>query len=227
MHRIAFPALLGLLAATGAEARPRDDVMSAVYRCAAIGDSRQWLDCYYGAAQPVRAQLGLAPALAAQLRLASSPPAGGAIANAEVRNLVLAGASRCYPIADERQWLDCYYGSAAPMRAALGLSPGPAAPPLPREAQQALAAPAPRDLKFTKITSQVQSFTFNPQRNFTITLANGQVWQQVSGDTVYAHWSEPPSRYIATITHGFLGSYNLTIKGSPVLYKVHPVATGN
>lgn len=226
MHRIVFLALLGLLAATGVEARPRDDVMSGVYRCAAIADSRQWLDCYYGAAQPARAQLGMAPALAAQVRLAASPPAGGVIANAEVRNQVLATASRCYPMTDERQWLDCYYGAASPMRVALGLSPGPTAT-IPREepVQQAFAAPAPRDLKFTKITSQVQSFSFNRERNFTLTLANGQVWRQVAGDTTYAHWNEPPAHYIATITHGALGSYNLTVKGSPIFFKVRPAAS--
>jgi len=45
------------------QARPRDDALASAFRCAAIGDSRQWLECYYGSAQPVRAALGLAPAL--------------------------------------------------------------------------------------------------------------------------------------------------------------------
>ncbi len=44
-----------------AAARPRDDAMSAAFRCAVIGEARQWLDCYYGAAQPVRAALGMPP----------------------------------------------------------------------------------------------------------------------------------------------------------------------
>ena len=39
---------------TALEARPRDEVMSRVFRCAVIGDPRLWLDCYYGAAQPAR-----------------------------------------------------------------------------------------------------------------------------------------------------------------------------
>ncbi len=48
-------------------------------RCAALTDDRQWLDCYYGAAQPMRAQLGLPPAPASQLRLLQVPatPASG------------------------------------------------------------------------------------------------------------------------------------------------------
>src|SRR6185503_11911330 len=65
-----------LLASLPAAARPRDDALAGAFRCAGIADSRQWLDCYYGAAQPVRAALKLAPALAAQVQLAQSPPGG-------------------------------------------------------------------------------------------------------------------------------------------------------
>jgi len=47
----------------------REDVINGMTRCASLTDDRQWLDCYYGAAQPMRSQLGLAPAPASQLRL--------------------------------------------------------------------------------------------------------------------------------------------------------------
>ena len=60
-----------------AQARPRDDALSGAVRCGVVADSRQWLDCYYGAAQPVRAALGLGSALPAQIALAASPPSGG------------------------------------------------------------------------------------------------------------------------------------------------------
>src|SRR5207253_6605788 len=69
------PAVLGV--AASAEARPRDDALSGAIRCGVIVDSRQWLNCFYGAAQPVRAGLGLVPAPAAQIQLAASPPQGG------------------------------------------------------------------------------------------------------------------------------------------------------
>ena len=62
-----FP--LALVAAAPAMAAPRDDVYSASLRCAAITDDRTWLDCYYGAAQPMRGQLQLPPAPAAQTAL--------------------------------------------------------------------------------------------------------------------------------------------------------------
>src|SRR3569833_3504473 len=108
--------LLLLLAAipAWAQQRPRDAVMAGAYRCSAIGAGRQWLDCYYGAAQPVRSQLGLPPAPQGQLQLSLSPPAGAAPPRiAVVRDAVMASALRCYAAQNERGWLDCIYGAAA------------------------------------------------------------------------------------------------------------------
>src|SRR5882757_7164961 len=115
-----------------AQARPRDDALSGAFRCAAIVDSRQWLDCYYGAAQPVRAALGLAPALAGQLKLAAVPPGGGAPRDEGVRDDVMAGAAGCNRVSGDRPWLDCYYAAAAPMRVQLGLSAPSAPKPVPQ-----------------------------------------------------------------------------------------------
>ena len=69
-------ALLLLCLATPVVADPRTDVLSTAARCNAIADYRVWLDCYYGAAQSMRALLGLAPAPPAQTRLV--PPARAA-----------------------------------------------------------------------------------------------------------------------------------------------------
>jgi hypothetical protein len=63
--------LLGM--AVPAVAGPRDDVLYGISRCGGIAEDRTWLDCVYGAAQPMRAQLGLPPAPAAQQKLV--PPA--------------------------------------------------------------------------------------------------------------------------------------------------------
>lgn len=63
--------ILLLLTAT-AMAGPRQDMLAAIARCNAIADERMFLDCVYGAAQPVRAELGLPPAAAAQQRLVPS-----------------------------------------------------------------------------------------------------------------------------------------------------------
>src|ERR1700761_3729303 len=64
--------LLSLLPRPG-WADARDDVLTAVQRCRLVTDARSWLDCYYGAAQPMRGQLGLPPAPLSQQQ--SVPPA--------------------------------------------------------------------------------------------------------------------------------------------------------
>jgi hypothetical protein len=204
--------------------------MAGTYRCSAVGEPRQWLDCFYGAVQPARAALGLPPATAAQLRLASAPPSGAmAPEDARVRDAVLSGALRCYAVADERQWLDCYYGAAQPMRARLGLSAAPQKAAPPAMASAALAPAAPLD-RFpqgpaiprgsSQVVSAMTAYSFSMVHNFTVTLANGQIWRQLSGDTDYAHWKNPAGTYVATINHGAFGSFNLQVKGLPGVYKV-------
>jgi len=217
-------------------ARPRDEVMSGAFRCAAIGDQRTWLDCYYGAAQPARDALSMPPAPAAQARLVAAPPAGKAsLADLSVRDQVVAGAFRCAAFADERQWLNCYYGAAGPVRAQLGLSPAAqSAPPPPRVAgaQPAPGLHPPAQFGMTPgpareipenvdhVTARMASYSFDKLGWFTVTLDNGQVWTQVHGDTTYAHWKKPAGTYEVRISHGFLGSYSLQVKNQPGLFKV-------
>jgi hypothetical protein len=57
------------LTTAAVHAATRDDVMYAASRCGGIEDNRTWLDCYYGAAQPMRAELGLQPAPVSQQNL--------------------------------------------------------------------------------------------------------------------------------------------------------------
>jgi hypothetical protein len=228
-------ALAAALAAPSAMARPRDDVMSGAFRCAAIGDSKVWLDCYYGAAQPARAALGMLSAPPAQVKLVSAPPVGGSVLDHDVRDAVMAGAFRCTSAADERQWLNCYYAAAQPMRARLGLSAAPqagaahVAPPVPPGPALALAPqfgrkPPPRQEipdNVDHVTAQMRSYTFDKLGWFTVTLDNGQVWKQVQGDTTFArNWKKPAASYQVRVSHGFLGSYNLQVRGQPGLYKV-------
>jgi hypothetical protein len=223
-------AVLSAATFQAAQARPRDDVMAGAFHCAAIGDSRQWLDCYYGAAQPVRAELGLAPAPASQVRLTVNPPTGPA-ADTPVRDAVMAGAFRCNDISDERKWLDCYYAAAQPMRGDLGLSQAPQAPAAasasnkvePKRPDPKFGLPQPDDslpADRDHVVSRMRSFTFDQHGKFVMTLANGQVWYQLAGDTEYARWKEQPGRYVVTISRGWFGSFNLQVRGLPGLYKV-------
>lgn len=213
------------LTISAAQARPRDDVMSGAFRCASIGDTRIWLDCYYGAAQPVRAALSMPPVPSAQARLAAQPPAGPvAPSDTALRDQIMGEAFRCNSLSAERQWLECYYAAADSARTRLGLpgSTGVAAKPAarispPSASRGSLRASAPES------GSRMRSYSFDRYGIFTVTLENGEVWRQISSDSSFAHWKEPAQRYAVRITRGVLGSYNLQVRNSPGLFKVRPV----
>jgi hypothetical protein len=75
-HHLLGAAVFVLAPLGAAQAGARDDVKSASARCDSINDEHAWLNCYYGAAQPVRAELGLPPAPQTQQILV--PPPGQA-----------------------------------------------------------------------------------------------------------------------------------------------------
>jgi hypothetical protein len=164
------------------------------------------------------------------MRLAGLAFVGGLIsavlapaAFADTRDDVTAGIYRCGRIADDRQWLECLYGAAQPMRQRLGLPPAPesqqilsrmpglatapmpapAPRPAPPPAALASAAPAPPAPGFglpregaapARESSRIADFKFDRFGIFTATLANGQVWQQNSSDETKAHWRKPPTQ---------------------------------
>jgi hypothetical protein len=208
-----------------AQARPRDEVMINAYRCAGQSSSRTWLDCYYGAAQPQRAILGLSPAPPAQIVLVTAPPQPGTPQDVLTRDAVIGAAARCGSVAAERPWLDCYYAAANPMRSLLGLSPLPGFVPPPALSHKDNGfmrdvLPKPE----LQASGRVASYRFDGNGFFTVTLANGEVWRQLDGDTTYAHWFKKPESYFVTITGGALGSLNLRLKGDPHSYKVKRVS---
>lgn len=159
------------------------------------------------------------------------------------RDEVMAGAERCYGLADNRAWLDCFYGSAQPMRSMLGLPPAPAsqvklvppagAVPVRPAARVATAAPPPPEHSggfFADLIGSTQpvvsnmpmaSYKFNRDRTFTVTLQDGSVYQQMEADTVFATWKKPPSSYLVTINNSTGNSYALKVKGQPgISYRV-------
>ncbi len=238
MKVIILGASLLLLLCGAASARPRDDVMVNAYRCAAHASTRVWLDCYYGAAQPQRAALGLSPAPKSQVELADAPPATGTPQDMATRDEVMGGAGRCAAVAADRAWLDCYYAAANPVRSVLGLAltagppPPPEGRPMPVSARPIAPGVTRNDPGFVsrilgapeiKVVSRMESYSHHGN-NFIVTLANGQVWQQTDGDTAGAHWHKEPTAYVVTITGGAFGTYNLSVKGDPGRYKVRRTA---
>jgi hypothetical protein len=111
----------------------REQVMLRLPRCSTIADNRQYLDCYYAAIQPMRAELGLASApqeaTYAPIFAGGAAPAAGTLTPqaAATREEVMLRLTRCASIGDTRQYLDGYYAAAQPLRAAMGLQPAPQA----------------------------------------------------------------------------------------------------
>jgi hypothetical protein len=149
------------------------------------------------------------------------------------RDEVMSGAARCAGIADNRAWLDCFYGSAQPMRALLGLSPAPAAQtrlvPPPGAAYVApdaarYAPPSGRSRGFfadilgssKPIVSDVPMASYKFEKNgaFTVVLKNGQVYRQEEADLVFAKWNRPAGSYLVTITSAS-DKFILKVKGEP------------
>jgi hypothetical protein len=229
------------LVAAPVQARVRDDALSGAFRCAGIADSRQWLDCYYGAAQPVRAALGLPPALAGQIRLATTPPSGGQPRDEPIRDDVMSAAANCNRVASDRSWLDCYYAAAAPLRAQLGLSVPPQAPSKPAitlaSAPNVPSGPPPmprktglfdglfNDTKPVVRNMAMKSFTFDKQGAFTVVLADGEVWAQSTEDEVYhpAHWRNAGPNTLVTISPDAMHTFTMTVSGEERFYKVHRI----
>jgi len=158
-----------------------------------------------------------------------------------VRDEVMNGAERCAGIADDHAWLDCFYGSAQPMRGRLGLAPAPQAqvrlvPPLgaaytaapPRRV--ATAAPPPKEKGFfgdilgstgpVARDMPLTAYTFARDGRFTVTLQNGMTFVQKENDLAHAGWSGSPGALLATVNSSG-GDYTLKVKSDPgVTYRV-------
>jgi hypothetical protein len=212
-----------------AEARPRDEAMARAYRCAAQPMTRVWLDCYYGAAQPVRGALGLPPVPSAQAQLAEGPPPPGQPADISIRDRVMADAAHCATLVEDRRWLDCFYAATAPARSMLGLAslsigpvivPNGASPPPPSPRPTNSFLPGIFGETVVQAQARMVSYSFDANKKFTIILDNGQVWHQLSGDSSLASWHKPARGYLVTITNGAFGSHNLTVRDLPGMFKV-------
>jgi hypothetical protein len=161
------------------------------------------------------------------------------------RDEVMAGAARCDGIADNRVWLDCFYGSAQPMRALLNLAPANPAqvrlvPPPGAEPRRvpvvASAQPRPQqqsggfwsdvlgDTKPEARDIAMSKYDFDRSGRLRVALANGQVWQQMESDVARAKWSKPASSYRVSVSRGVMGTYDLKVRGEGVVYKVRPAS---
>lgn len=81
-------------------------------------------------------------------------------------------------------------------------------------------AAAPRPIN--AIAAAATEIHFTLQGRFVVTLANGQVWQQIEGDVAVPNLRRRIARTV-TIRRGALGSYNLTFSDQHGVFKVDRV----
>lgn len=160
------------------------------------------------------------------------------------RDQVMDGAARCEGIPDNRVWLDCFYGSAQPMRAQLGLSPAPESQTRLVPAQGAsyggaggapVARRAPVKPKSEGFwgslignTSPVahdmpmRAYDFGGDGRFTVTMLDGHVWRQAESEVRMARWKKPAPSYKVTINNSNSPDlYDMRVEG--LVYKVTKV----
>jgi hypothetical protein len=184
------------------------------------------------------------PLLAAAIVMAIAAPAA-----AGPRDDVLEAMGRCTAIPDAQARLACYDAAAPKLKEALAKPPasldheptkeeqeswfgfdvgslfggGSSQPTTPEQFGKERTA----DAQVTRQTEEIDSISagltevsFTPFGEFIVFLDNGQVWRQLQGDGDRAHFNKNPKDNRVTISHGSLGSYNLTINDSNKLFKV-------
>ena len=171
-----------------------------------------------------------------------------ALALADARQDVVSDLARCANLTDDRQWLDCYYGAAQPMRAWLGLSPAPqsqlkllsqqpkAATIVPTTVAHAAVRSGPPPMPKTAglldvwggkdIVNNSPITAYDVGRNgFTVTLPDGQVWAQTEADASKhsVSWRQPASSMRVTISQAAMRTFNLVVNDENQHYKVKRV----
>jgi hypothetical protein len=173
----------------------RDDVLSGIARCSVIHDNRVWLDCVYGAQQPMRALLGLPPVPEYQQRLV--PSTGSMPAP------VMAAPP---PTASAAPW-----PQAVPR-------PAPVSAPVRRGRAGFLGNLFGENPPVAD--SRMASYRYERSGAFVVELENGQQWRQADGEGGTANWTKPAAAYRVTVVQGAFGSFSLHTDDSSRSFRV-------
>lgn len=160
------------------------------------------------------------PALAMFFSVLATVPAHADDLNAQL--------AHCMTINGAVERLSCYDRvargavNAAPQTQA-GQSPAPQAriePPAdPARDFGKERLPSAMSPQSDRFTAEITDFQKDARDRFTVALQNGQVWQQVAGDTGIAQFRPGRTRQV-TISRGALGSYDLRFNDRNASFKV-------
>ena len=146
------------------------------------------------------------------------------------RDDVMGNLTRCSSFTDNRDWLNCFYGAAQPMRSELGLPPAPqsqtdlvknarvAPPPMEKESSGGgwfgIGNIFGSDTTFTQGgVMRLSDFSFGKDGIFTATLSDGEVWRQSPYDNLRASWKGVPASYEVVVTADTMGSHTMHVRG--------------
>lgn len=192
MKTIGFIGLLALLAASGAQADPRDDALSAMLRCSGISDKPRRLVCYDTAVVRVPGALNAAPAPPATVASAV-PPAAPVIA----------------PRQHSSGFVEKIFGPDGPNRAPQTNVAQFGSESIANGGREAYPIPMDGDT-IDQISARVVNYQF-ADGYVIITLDNGQMWRQTPDGQPLQHLSRPALSYIAVIGRGGGGSYSMRL----------------
>jgi hypothetical protein len=179
-----------------AQSDAREDALSAVAKCASLTDDHARLACYDAAVPKVK------DALAA--------PAAPAPQVAQTQE-------------QQESWFglpDIFGGNGkAPQTTPqqFGNESLPTPPPPPPKPGE--PAPPPPPPIIDSISATVTDWAIHPDRRFVVFLDNGQIWQQIPGDTSVAHFLKKGPNAVV-IARGVFGSYNLKLNDTGMAFKV-------
>jgi hypothetical protein len=196
LSRVTLSAVLFALV-TPALAGPRDDVLQAIGKCAAIGEDKARLACYDQVAPQVKSALATPPT-----EVATNKP----------------------PTKEQQEsWfgfdLGGLFGSDHPAQT----KPESFGEENTDKAKEEHDKVQDEGLVLNSISAGVTEVAFTPFGKFIVFLDNGQVWRQIEGDSDHARFKSKPTDNKVTISRGFLGSYSLTVNDSAKVYKVSRV----
>jgi len=193
---IVFFVLLTGAAVDTAGADPRDDALSAMLRCSALGDRAQRLSCYDASVARVPGALNNSapsPPAAAPLEASAVPPPAAPVAPRHLRH----------------GFLDKLFGPDGPKRAPQTTVVQFGSESIANGGTHAYPIAMDGD-RIDQISARVVSYQFN-QGYVVVSLDNGQVWQQTADGNPIGRLSRPALAYSAVISRGGAGSYDMKL----------------
>jgi len=184
-------AIVLLCLPAAALADPRDDVLEALGKCAAIADDKGRLACYDALSPRAKEALAVPPEALAR------PPT-----KEEQESWFGFDLGGLFSGGSPKQTTPEQFGSEK-------IAPPPTQP-----------GESPKPEEIESIAAGVTEYSFTPFGKFIVFLDNGQIWRQGEGDTDQAHFHKVATDNNVVVERGAFGSYNMLINGSDKVFKV-------